>query len=72
MKNIGLLISSIGVLLVVVVNLYYNSITLDIKMIKDYIIETNIILEDILEKESYVDNKKDEYISRLMSLKRGN
>lgn len=71
MKNIGLLISSIGVLAVIITNLYYNSITLDMKMIKDYIVETNIILEDILEKESYVNDKKDEYISRLMTIKRG-
>ena len=71
MKYIGLLISSICVFLVVVANLYYNSITLDIQMIKDYIVETNIILEDVVEKEDYVDNKKDEYISRLMTVKTG-
>lgn len=71
MKYIGLLISSICVFLVVVANLYYNSITLDIQMIKDYIVETNIILEDVVEKEDYVDDKKDEYISRLMTVKTG-
>ena len=71
MKYIGILISSIGVFLVVVVNLYYNSITLDIQMIKDYIVETNIILEDVVKKEEYVDDKKDEYISRLITLRNG-
>lgn len=71
MKYVGLLISSIGVFIVVVANLYYNSITLDIQMIKDYIVETNIILEDVVEKEEYVEEKKDEYISRLMTLKNG-
>lgn len=71
MKYIGLLISSIGVCLVVVANLYYNSITLDIQMIKDYIVESNIILEDVVIKEEYVEEKKDEYISRLMTLKNG-
>ncbi|MGL5346032.1 MAG: hypothetical protein ACRDA3_01650 [Peptostreptococcaceae bacterium] len=71
MKYIGLLISSICVFLVVVANLYYNSITLDIQMIKDYIVETNIILEDVVEKKDYVDEKKDEYISRLMTVKTG-
>lgn len=71
MKYVGLLISSIGVFLVVVVNLYYNSITLDIQMLKDYIVETNIILEDVIQKESHVDDKKDEYISRLITVKKG-
>ncbi|MGL6107681.1 hypothetical protein [Romboutsia sp.] len=71
MRNIGLFVASIGVFLVVVANLYYNSITLDIQMIKAYIVESNIILEDIVDKENYVNKKKDEYISRLMTLKRG-
>lgn len=71
MKYIGLLISSLVVLLVVSTNLYYNSLTLDIKTIKDYIVESNIILEDVIQKEDYVEEKKDEYISRLMTLKNG-
>ena len=71
MRYIGLLISSLAVLLVVTTNLYYNSVTLDIKTIKDYIVETNIILEDVIQKEDYVEEKKDEYISRLMTLKNG-
>ena len=54
MKYIGLLISSLVVLLVVSTNLYYNSLTLDIKTIKDYIVESNIILEDVIQKEDYV------------------
>lgn len=33
--------------------------------------ETNIILEDISKKEGYVLDKKDEYISRLIKLKKG-
>ncbi len=47
MKYIGLLFSSICVFLVILVNLYYNSITLDIQTMKDYILEANIILEDV-------------------------
>ena len=58
MKYIGLLISSLVVLLVVSTNLYYNSLTLDIKTIKDYIVESNIILEDVIQKEDYVEEKK--------------
>ena len=71
MKYIGILITSIGVFVVLVMNLYYNSVTLDIQNIKDYVVETNIILEDISKKEGYVMDKKDEYISRLITLKKG-
>lgn len=71
MKYIGILITSIGVFVVLVMNLYYNSVTLDIQNIKDYVVETNIILEDISKKEGYVLDKKDEYISRLIKLKKG-
>lgn len=71
MKYIGLLVSSIVVFLVILTNFYYNSVSLDIQKIKDYIIESNIILEDVVNKEEYVMNKKEEYISRLTNLKKG-
>lgn len=71
MKYIGLLISSIVVFLVILTNFYYNSVTLDIQKIKDYIVESNIILEDIIKNEEIVMEKKDEYISRLINLKNG-
>lgn len=71
MKYIGLLISSIAVFLVILTNFYYNSITLDIQKIKDYIVESNIILEDVVKNEEIVMEKKDEYISRLINLKNG-
>ena len=45
MKYIGLLISSIAVLLIILTNFYYNSVTLNIQKIKDYIVESNIILD---------------------------
>ena len=38
---------------------------------KNYIVESNRILSDIIEKEEMVNEKKDEYISRLVSLKKG-
>ena len=60
MKYVGLL-----------TNFYYNSITLDMQKIKDYIVESNIILEDIVKKEEQVMEKKDEYITRLINLKKG-
>lgn len=71
MKYVGLLLSSIFVFLIVLTNLYCNSVTLDIKYIKDYVLEANIILEDVLEKEEKITEKKGEYISRLMTLKKG-
>jgi len=71
MKYIGLLMSSVVVFLVILTNFYYNSVSLDIQKIKDYIIESNIILEDVLNKEEYVMDKKEEYISRLTNLKKG-
>lgn len=71
MKYIGLLVSSIGVFLVILANFYYNSVTLDMQKIKDYVVESNIILEDVAKKEGYVIETKDEYISRLVTLKKG-
>lgn len=71
MKYVGLLISSVVVFLVILTNFYYNSITLDMQKIKDYIVESNIILEDIVKKEEQVMEKKDEYITRLINLKKG-
>ena len=71
MKFIGVLVSSIVVFLVILTNFYYNSVSLDIQKIKDYIIESNIILEDVVNKEEYVMDKKEEYISRLTNLKKG-
>lgn len=71
MKYVGLLISSIVVFLVILTNLYYNSITLDMQKIKDYIVESNIILEDVVKKEEQVMEKKDEYVTRLINLKKG-
>lgn len=71
MKYVGLLISSVVVFLVILTNFYYNSITLDMQKIKDYIVESNIILEDIVKKEEYVMEKKEEYVVRLNNLKNG-
>ena len=71
MKYVGLVISSIAVLLIVLVNFYYNSLTLDMQKIKEYIVESNIILEDVVKKEEHVIENKDEYISRLLTLKKG-
>ena len=71
MKYIGLVLSSACIFIIVLANLYYNSITLDMQRMKNYIVESNRILSDIIEKEEVVNEKKDEYISRLISLKKG-
>ena len=39
--------------------------------IKDYIVESNIILEDVVKKKEQVIDKKDEYVTRLINLKKG-
>jgi hypothetical protein len=71
MKYVGLLISSVAVCLIIIGNFYYNSVTLDMQKIKDYVIESNIILEDVVEKQDQVAKNKDEYVSRLVTLKKG-
>ena len=48
MKYVGLLVSSICVTLVVLVNFYYNSITLDMQKMEDYVMEINIISEEVI------------------------
>ncbi|MDV9990956.1 hypothetical protein RHJ76_06730 [Clostridioides difficile] len=40
MKYVGLLLTSIGMFLLIAVNFYYNSITLDMQRIEDYVMET--------------------------------
>jgi len=71
MKYIGLVLSSITIFIIVLSNLYYNSITLDMKNMKDYIVESNIILSDVIEKEDSVIENKDEYITRIITIKKG-
>ncbi len=71
MKYLGLLLSSVAVLFIMIINLYYNSVALDITKIKDYVFESNIILEEVINKEDNIEAKKEEYITRLMAIKRG-
>lgn len=58
MKYIGLVLSSVCIFIIVLANLYYNSITLDMQRMKNYIVESNRILSDIIEKEEMVNEKK--------------
>ncbi|MCU9815692.1 hypothetical protein [Paraclostridium sp. AKS73] len=70
MKYIGLLASSVCVVVVLLINSYYSIINLDIQKISSYVVESNMILEDIITKEErdLKDNK--EYIDRLQNLKK--
>lgn len=70
MKYMGALISSICVVIVLLVNLYYNTIKLDTQILEDYILESNLILEDIIKEEDLIESNKEEYMLRLMTLKR--
>lgn len=70
MKYIGLLASSICVVFVLLINSYYNIINLDIQKISSYVIESNMILEDIITKEESVSKNNKEYIDRLQNLKK--
>lgn len=71
MKNIGLLLSSITAFFIILGCLFYNSLLIDMNRIKDYVTESNIILQEVMENQGKVDDKKGEYISRLMKIKKG-
>ncbi|SFI92050.1 hypothetical protein SAMN02910355_0117 [Terrisporobacter glycolicus] len=71
MKNIGLLLSSITAFFIILGCLFYNSLLIDMNRIKDYVTESNVILQEVMENEGKVDDKKGEYISRLMKIKKG-
>jgi len=71
MKNIGLLLSSITAFFIILGCLFYNSLLIDMNRIKDYVTESNVILQEVMENQSKVDDKKGEYISRLMKIKKG-
>ncbi|MCC3867769.1 hypothetical protein [Terrisporobacter mayombei] len=71
MKNIGLLLSSITAFFIILGCLFYNSLLIDMNKIKDYVTESNAILQEVMENKGKVDDKKGEYISRLMKIKKG-
>ncbi|HBI92615.1 MAG TPA: hypothetical protein DDY58_09375 [Terrisporobacter glycolicus] len=71
MKNIGLLLSSITAFFIILGCLFYNSLLIDMNRIKDYVTESNVILQEVMENQGKVDDKKGEYISRLMKIKKG-
>lgn len=71
MKNIGLLLSSIAGFFIILGCLFYNSLLIDMNKIKDYVTESNVILQEVMENSDKVDDKKGEYISRLIKIKKG-
>jgi len=68
-KNILILGSSICVFIIMMINLYYNTINLDMHVMSAQMVETNNILEDLITKKEEVLDKKDSYISRLLDIK---
>ena len=68
-KNILILGSSICVFIFMMINLYYNTINLDMHVMSEQMVETNNILEDLITKKEEVLDKKDSYISRLLDIR---
>lgn len=68
-KNILILGSSICVFIIMMINLYYNTINLDMHVMSEQMVETNNILEDLITKKEGVLDKKDSYISRLLDIR---
>ena len=71
MKNIGLLLCSITGFFIILGCLFYNSLLIDMDKIKDYVTESNYIFEQVVKNEDKVDHNKGEYISRLITIKKG-
>ena len=71
MKYIGLLLCSVTGFFIILGCLFYNSLLIDMNKIKDYVTESNYILEQVVKNEDKVNEKKGEYISRLISIKKG-
>ena len=71
MKNIGLLLCSITGFFIILGCLFYNSLLIDMDKIKDYVTESNYIFEQVVKNEDKVDDNKGEYISRLITIKKG-
>ena len=71
MKNIGLLLCSITGFFIILGCIFYNSLLIDMDKIKDYVTESNYIFEQVFKNEDKVDDNKGEYISRLITIKKG-
>ena len=71
MKNIGLLLCSITGFFIILGCLFYNSLLIDMDKIKDYVTESNYIFEQVVKNEDKVYDNKGEYISRLITIKKG-
>lgn len=71
MKNIWLLLSSVLGFFIILGCIFYNWLLIDMDKLKDYVSESNLILQEVVEKEDKVNEKKGEYISRLLRIKKG-
>ena len=70
MKHILILTSSLVVLFIMLINLYYSVIKLDIVKIEDYINESNEILVEVQRNKFINDKQKDEYINKLNDIEK--
>lgn len=69
MKNITLLLSSIVGFFIILGCLFYNLLLIDMDRTRGDVTECNAILQDVIENEDKINDKKGEYISRLMHIK---
>lgn len=70
-KILGLLLSSILGFIIILGCLFYNSLLIDMDKIKDYVTESNTILEIVIKNEDKVNKNKGQYISRLLRIEKG-
>lgn len=70
-KSIGLLVSSLLAFFIILGCLFYNYLLIEMNKIKDYVGESNLIFEQVVNNEEKIDEKKGEYILRLNNIKKG-
>lgn len=70
-KSIGLLVSSFLAFFIILGCLFYNYLLIEMNQIKDYVGESNLIFEQVINNEEKIDEKKGEYILRLNNIKKG-
>ena len=70
MKNIGLFLVSVTGFFIMLGCLFYNLLLIDMNKIKDYVTESNCILEQVVNGDESVNEQKGKYISRLLTIKK--
>ena len=70
MKNIGLFLVSVTGFFIMLGCLFYNLLLIDMNKIKDYVTESNCLLEQVVNGDESVNEQKGKYISRLLTIKK--